>query len=90
MVEDFPIKEEADDHRCRIFGHECPVFYVAEPLEAKELRNVSRNISRPVQFRVMKRDNQICSVCGQAVKDEDIEFDHVIPFLKVAVQMKIM
>ncbi|MGQ8871155.1 HNH endonuclease [Paenibacillus sp. TSA_86.1] len=83
IVEDFPLKKDRDDHSCRIFGHDCPVFYVSEPLtETKELRNVSRNIQRPVQFRVMKRDNQICRVCGQAVKDEDIEFDHIIPFSK--------
>ncbi|WP_052714226.1 HNH endonuclease [Paenibacillus dauci] len=83
LVEDFPLKKERDDHSCRIFGHDCPVFYVSEPLtETKELRNISRNIQRPVQFRVMKRDNQICRVCGQSVRDEDIEFDHIIPFSK--------
>ncbi|WP_200411726.1 HNH endonuclease [Virgibacillus salexigens] len=83
LVEEFPVKEKEDDHKCRIFGHDCPVFYVAEPFtETKELRDISRNIPRPVQFRVLKRDNQICRQCGQAVQDEEIEFDHIIPFSK--------
>ncbi len=68
---------------CKIFGHVCPVFFVCEPLtETKELRNISRNIPRPTQFRVLKRDNQICRDCGKAVQDEDIEFDHLIPWSK--------
>jgi hypothetical protein len=80
LVEEFPLKEEQDSQSCRIFGHDCPVFYVAEPFtETKELRNVSRNIPRPVQFRVLKRENQICSICGRSVQDADIHFDHIIP-----------
>ena len=68
---------------CRIFGHDCPVFYVAEPFtETKELRNISRNIPRAVQFRVLKRENQICSVCGRSVQDGNIHFDHIIPHSK--------
>jgi hypothetical protein len=59
------------------------VFHVAEPLtETKELRRISREISRPVQFRVLKRENQICSSCGESVQDGDIHFDHIIPFSK--------
>ena len=30
LVEQFPIKEKRDDESCRIFGHQCPVFYTAE------------------------------------------------------------
>ena len=30
----------------------------------------------------MKRENQICRSCGKSVKDEDIEFDHIIPWSK--------
>ena len=83
LVEDSPIKEKRDYKSCRIFGHDCPVFYFAEPMtETKELRNISRTIPRKVQFRVLKRDNQICSICGNSVKDEDIEFDHIIPWSK--------
>lgn len=83
LVEQFPLKVEHDSRSCRIFGHDCPVFHVAEPLtETKELRRISRNIPRPVQFRVMKRENQICSVCSSNVQDQDAHFDHIIPFSK--------
>jgi hypothetical protein len=83
LVEDFPLKETRDEMSCRIFGHDCPVFHVAEPFtETKQLRNISRTIPRSVQFRVLKRENQICSVCGGSVQDQDIEFDHVIPWSK--------
>ncbi len=83
LVEEFPLGEENDERRCRIFGHQCPVFHVAEPFtETKVLRNISRTIPRPVQFRVLKRDNQICRQCGQPVRDNDIHFDHIIPWSK--------
>lgn len=83
LIESFPNKKESDDKSCRIFGHDCPVYYVAEPLtETKELRNISRTIPRSVQFKVLKRENQICSECGQATQDEDVEFDHIIPWSK--------
>ena len=83
LVEKFPLTEKRDEKSCRIFGHHCPVFYVAEPFtETKQLRNISRSIPRNVQFRVLKRDNQICSNCGNSVLDEDVEFDHIIPWSK--------
>lgn len=83
LVEQFPLRKERDSRSCRIFGHDCPVFHVAEPMtETKELRRISREISRPVQFRVMKRENQICSSCGKSVQDGDVHFDHIIPFSK--------
>jgi hypothetical protein len=82
LVETFPLSPE-DERSCRIFGHHCPVFYVAEPLtETKELRNISRHIPRPMQFRVLKRDNQICALCKKSVLDDDIHFDHIIPWAK--------
>ena len=83
LVEEFPLPE-TDTHRsCRIFGHECPVFSVAEPLtETKELRNISRHIPRPIQFKVLKRENQVCRSCGMPVADNDIHFDHIIPWSK--------
>jgi hypothetical protein len=84
LVEQFPVPEEENDpRRCRIFGHICPVYFVAEPFtETKELRNISRTISRPTQFRVLKRENQVCRKCGQPVADNDIHFDHIIPWSK--------
>jgi hypothetical protein len=83
LVEDFPLKRIRDERSCRIFGHDCPVFSVAEPFtETRDLRNISRQIPRVTQFRVLKRENQICSICGKSVKDEDVEFDHIIPWIK--------
>lgn len=83
LVEEFPFKEEFDDKSCRIFGHDCPVYYTASPMtETKELRRITRYIPRPTQFRVLKRENQICQMCSRAVKDEEIEFDHIIPWSK--------
>ena len=35
-----------------------------------------------MQFRILKRDNQICSVCQNPVLDADIHFDHIIPWSK--------
>lgn len=83
LVEEFPLPEESSHRSCRIFGHECPVFTVAEPFtETRELRNITRHIPRPVQFRVLKRENQVCRSCGMPVADNDIHFDHIIPWSK--------
>ncbi|HEX2851933.1 MAG TPA: HNH endonuclease, partial [Opitutaceae bacterium] len=83
LVEQFPLQKEPDSRSCRIFGHDCPVFHVAEPMtETKELRRISREIPRPTQFRVLKRENQICGSCGKSVQDGDIHFDHIIPYSK--------
>lgn len=83
LVEEFPIQEEQNNKSCRIFGHDCPVFYAAEPFtETKEVRRISRHIPREIQFKVLKRDNQICRICGRNVFENDIHFDHIIPFSK--------
>lgn len=68
---------------CSIFGHLCPVFFVNEPFtETDELRKVGRRISRAVMIRVVRRDNNQCQVCGQVLRDDEIEFDHIIPVSK--------
>jgi hypothetical protein len=77
------LKREPDQRSCRIFGHDCPVFPTAEPFtETRQLRNIRRAIPRAGQFRVLKRENQICSECGKSVMDADVEFDHIIPWSK--------
>lgn len=38
LVEDFPLKENRDDKSCNVFGHQCPVFYIAEGICNKEAR----------------------------------------------------
>ena len=30
LVEQFPLKKKRTNKSCKIFGHECPIFYVAE------------------------------------------------------------
>lgn len=83
LVEDFPLEENPTEKSCRIYGHNCPVFSVAEPLtETKELRNISRAIPREIQFKVVARDKNICQICGKNVLDDDIHFDHIIPWSK--------
>jgi 5-methylcytosine-specific restriction endonuclease McrA len=72
-----------DDASCRVFGHLCPVFFVAEPLtETKERRKHSRSIPRDVMLKVVRRDGQICQECYEPVPDDQVEFDHIIPFSK--------
>ena len=74
-----PIAEAA----CRVFGHMCPVFEVGEPFtETKDLRRQSRSIPREVMLKVVRRDGQICQSCFQPVPDNEVEFDHIIPFSK--------
>ena len=84
LVEDFELRDEPEDpYRCRIFGHMCPVFLVAEPLtETKELRNISRQISMVTQRRVLRRDNYVCQMCHNPIPDDKINFDHIIPWSK--------
>jgi len=83
LVEDFPLKQERDSKSCIIFGHDCPVFYVAEPFtETKEFRRVTRHISRPVMLSVVQRDGLVCSICQENIAPEEVQFDNIIPFSK--------
>ena len=83
MVEYMPTNDKDKEKICRIFGHVCPVYVVAEPFtETKELRTISRSIPREVQLRVSRRDNNVCQLCAKNVLDKDIHFDHIIPWSK--------
>jgi 5-methylcytosine-specific restriction endonuclease McrA len=82
---DYPPKfpRAISDASCRVFGHLCPVYFVGEPLtETKDMRSQSRAIPRDVMLKVVRRDGQICQRCYQPVPDDQVEFDHVIPFSK--------
>jgi hypothetical protein len=71
------------DASCRVFGHMCPVFFVAEPLtETVATRRISRSIPRDVMLKVVRRDGQICQTCHTPVPDNEVEFDHLIPFAR--------
>lgn len=79
---DYPVTPDRsnDDKACSIFGHYCPVFFVNEPLtETQELRRIGRHIPRGIMLRVVRRDNNQCQSCGKVLRDDEIEFDHIIP-----------
>jgi hypothetical protein len=82
---DYPEKvpQVIADASCKVFGHLCPVYFTAEPLtETKDRRRHSRAISREVMLKVVRRDGQICQKCFEPVADNEVEFDHLIPFSK--------
>ena len=84
-AEDYPEKHDPSDieKSCLVFGHLCPVFFVNEPFtETRKKRKIGRNIPRPVMLRVVRRDNNQCQLCGQVLRDDEIEFDHIIPISK--------
>ena len=72
-----------DEKICSVFGHYCPVFFVNEPFtETQDERRIGRNIPRAVMLRVVRRDNNQCQTCSKVLKDDEIEFDHIIPVSK--------
>jgi len=71
------------DCYCEIFGHLCPVFFVKEPFtESNESRRISRYISTQIKLKVVRRDKSQCQICGRLLKDDEIQFDHLIPYSK--------
>lgn len=65
---------------CTQFGHMCPAFFVRESFtETKQFRRASRSIPYATIARVIRRDNCICQICGKALRDNEIEIDHIIP-----------
>lgn len=89
-VDEFDESHYPDSHdkielekSCSIFGHICPVFFVNEPLtETKEKRKIGRYIPRHIMLRVVRRDNNQCQICSKTLRDDEIEFDHIIPIAK--------
>lgn len=58
-------------------------FFASEPFtESGKLRKVTRHIPRPVMIRVVRRDNSTCQECGRPLLDNEIQFDHIIPYTK--------
>jgi len=83
--DDYPeeIPEEMAEMQCTVFGHICPVIFVAEEeTETAELRRRGRYIPFKVKMRVVRRDNYTCQICGRHLLDDEVEFDHIIPFSK--------
>lgn len=36
LVEEFPLRQKRSKYSCRIFGHDCPAYYMAEPFRENE------------------------------------------------------
>jgi hypothetical protein len=71
------------DMACLEFGHVCPVFFVSEDAtETEDCRKQGRSIPFAVRSRVARRDNYTCQSCGRHLKDDEVEFDHIIPLSK--------
>ncbi len=82
---DYPkeLSQEEHERGCTKFGHMCPVFFVNEPFtETEERRKTGRYIPFKTKIRVARRDNYTCQICGKHLKDDEIEFDHIIPISK--------
>ena len=74
---------EPEDIACRIFGHTCPVFLMqSAATETRDSRREGRFIPRSVMLKVVRRDNHVCQACHEYVRDDEVEFDHVIPVAK--------
>ncbi len=88
LVEDFPllpqtIHPEIHELSCTVFGHLCPVYFVAEPLtETEEERRTGRYIPFETKIRIVRRDNYTCQICDKHLNDSEVEFDHIIPLSK--------
>tara|TARA_R110002096_G_scaffold337973_3_gene531263 strand:+ start:594 stop:1583 length:990 start_codon:yes stop_codon:yes gene_type:complete len=77
------IPKEVEEISCNIFGHICPVVFVGESItETSEKRRKGRYISFKTKIRVVRRDNHTCQECSKHLKDDEVEFDHIIPFSK--------
>ena len=90
MISDFRANEhpesipaEISAMECTIFGHICPVVFVGEAFtETSEERRSGRYISFKIKMRVVRRDNYTCQHCKKHLRDDEVEFDHIIPFSK--------
>lgn len=65
-------------------GHACPVFFYANrhATETIAARRSSRYVPREIMLQVVRRDDYRCRSCGDHVRDDEVEFDHVIPYAK--------
>ena len=71
---------DPEEVSCRIWGHVCPVFFCESgATETKATRSSSRYIPRAMMLQVVRRDDHVCQICFKYARDDEIEFDHVIP-----------
>jgi len=77
------IPQIVSETSCNIWGHICPVIFVGESVtETTEKRRKGRYIPFQIKMRVVRRDNYTCQECGVHLKDDEVEFDHIIPISK--------
>jgi len=74
---------DASEVGCKVWGHACPVFFVQSGFtETKETRRQDRTVPRDIMLKVVRRDNHVCQKCLKYVPDNEVEFDHIIPYSK--------
>ncbi len=77
------LPSEIHELQCTVFGHVCPVIYSSAAFtETSEQRREGRYIPFGVKMRVVRRDNYTCQHCGIHLRDDEVEFDHIIPVSK--------
>jgi hypothetical protein len=77
------VPEAFYEAECNVYGHVCPVFFSAEAsTETFTERRRGRYISFATKMRVVRRDNHTCQHCSKHLKDDEVEFDHIIPIAK--------
>jgi len=37
LVENYPVKKRMNDYSCKVFGHDCPIFYLAEKVTEEKI-----------------------------------------------------
>jgi hypothetical protein len=80
--EDYPVSipEPLIDASCKEWGHICPVYYAQSgATETEEARREGRNVPFKMRIRIARRDNYTCQKCAKHLRDEEMEFDHIIP-----------
>jgi hypothetical protein len=84
--EDYPeeVAETFSEAECNFFGHVCPVFFAAEAVtETQQARRIGRHqISFTTMMRIVRRDDYRCQHCKKKLRDDEVEFDHIIPISK--------
>ena len=84
------IPEAIADMACTVFGHICPIVYGAEGFtETAEARRQGRYISFKTKVRVVRRDNYTCQHCSTHLRDDEVEFDHIIRLQRAVVRRSI-
>jgi hypothetical protein len=78
------VAQTFQEAECNIFGHVCPVFFAAESVtETQEARRIGRHqLPFATMMRIVRRDDYRCQHCKKRLRDDEVEFDHIIPVSK--------